>query len=140
MAITTIGRIVLDGVTFDTDPQTYEPLNWRKRQTVLRGISGSVTIQDFGTFKKDNTIRLVSGATGFLNQSTVATFHTKFRTKAATFTLTDWLDNEFSVFIMDFRPVATFIGLDDSDNLFTYSMDLQVLDIVKLFGAAFAGP
>jgi hypothetical protein len=140
MAITTIGKTILDGVTFDTDPQIYEPLNWPKRHSVHRGIGGVVTIQDFGTFKKDNTIRLVSGATGFMNQATVDSFHVKFRTKGATFTFTDWLDNEFAVFILRFRPVATFIGESDSDNLYTYEMDLHVLDIITLFGTTFVGP
>ena len=140
MAILTIGKVILGGLTLDTDPQIYEPLNWEKRHSVLPGIQGAVTIQDFGHFAKDNTLRLASGRTGYLNQSKVAAIHDAFRTKAATFTLTDWIGNEFTVFIREFRPVPTFIGIDDTDNLFTYTMELQVVVITKLFGAVFTGP
>lgn len=140
MAILTIGKVTLGGITFDTDPQVYEPLNWEKRHSVLPGLQGAVTIQDFGHFAKDNTITLASGRSGYLNQSKVEAIHTAFRTKAAVFTLTDWIGNEFTVFIREFRPVPTFIGIDNTDNLFTYTMLLQVTVITKLFGAVFTGP
>lgn len=140
MAITTFGKVFLDGLQFDTDPQIYEPTNWPKRHIIIPGIDGSVTIQDFGHFAKDNTVRLSSGPTGFLNQATVAALHVKFRTKAAVFSLTDWMGNEFTVFIVSFRPIATFIGLSDADNLFTYDMELRVVAIAKLFGTTFTGP
>lgn len=140
MTITTFGKVFLGGVQFDTDPQVYEPLNWPKRHSIFQGINGSVTIQDFGHFAKDNMLRLSSGSTGYLNQATVKALHDRFRTKASVFTLTDWMDNEFTVFFISFTPVATFIGLSDSDNLFTYEMVLRVTAITKLLGIPFTGP
>ena len=140
MTIATFGKVFLDGVQFDTDPQIYEPTNWAKRHSITPGIGGTVTIQDFGHFAKDNMVRLSSGPTGYLNQATVIALHARFRSKALVFSLTDWMDNEYTVFIVSFRPVATFIGESDSDNLFTYEMELRVTAITKLFGAIFTGP
>lgn len=135
MVVTAVGTVFLDGVQFTTDPQVYQPFNWEKRRSVHEGIGGAVTIQDFGIFAKDNTVRLASGAQGFMEQTVVETLHTKFRTKAAVFTLTDWVDNEFTVFIINFAPVPTFLG-----SLFVYQMELRVLGIAKLFGTVFVGP
>lgn len=134
MSLDAIGHVTLGGTTFSTDPQVYEPANWEKRASVSLGIGGSVTIQDFGTFQKDNTLRLASGAAGFLDLDTVKSLHTKYRTKGAAYALTDWLGNEFTVFILDFKPVPTFIG-----DLHTYEMSLQVTAISKLFGETYTG-
>lgn len=128
-----LGNVSLDGVTFSTDPETYEPLNWQKRANVRRGLAGAVTIQDYGTFAKDNTLRLESGDQ-YVDQEFVAIMHAKFRTRGATYTLLDWLGNEFVVFITEFVPVPTFIG-----DLWTYSMSLQVLDIPSLFSTNYTG-
>jgi hypothetical protein len=130
--LTAIGKITLGGVQLSTDPETYEPLLWEKRYSVQSGLNGALTIQDFGTFKKDNRIRLVSGASQFLDQATVAALHAKFRERGASFTLTDWIGNEFTVFIAAFRPVPTFL-----DDLWTYDLELVVINIVKLFGAVY---
>ena len=139
MAILTLGKVILGGLTLDTDPQVYEPLNWEKRHSILPGLQGAVTIQDFGHFAKDNMLRLASGRSGYLNQSKVEAIHIAFRTKGATFTLTDWIDNEFTVFITSFRPVPTFLGESLTDNLFTYTMELRVAGITKLLGTPFVG-
>ena len=130
----------MDGEQFTTDPQDYSPLNWTKRHSVLPGLQGSVTIQDFGTFKKDDVVRLRSGD-GFLTKAKVSTFHAKFRTKGATFSFTDWLGNAFTVFIRSFTPVPTFIpdDPDGSGTLYRYDMELQVVSISTLFGAAYTG-
>jgi hypothetical protein len=141
MTFAAIGQVFLDGVQFTTDPQDYDPVQWEKRHSVHKGLQGAVTVQDFGTFKKDNTVRLGSGASGFLSQSVVSSFHTKFRTKGATYSFTDWLGNSFTVFIKSFVPVPTFLP-DDPDGtgcLYTYSMELQVLNITDLFGVAYTG-
>lgn len=141
MSLSPIGHVFLDGVQFTTDPQDYSPLNWEKRHSVLPGLQGSVTIQDFGTFKKDDVVRLTSGASGFLTQSVVASFHGKFRTKGAVFSFTDWLGNSFTVFVKSFVPVPTFYpdDPDGSGTLYTYNLELQVVNISTLFGAAYTG-
>jgi len=134
MPLTARGTVYLGGTQFTTDPQTYEPLKWPKRATVHKGIQGAVTVQDFGTFAKDNMIHLGSGESGFLEQSVVEALHTKYRTKGATYTLTDWAGNSFTVFIMGFEAEPTFIG-----TLFKYTMTLQVLGITNLLGTAYTG-
>ncbi len=135
MTVPAIGTVFLGGIQFTTDPQIYNPLIWEKRHSVLQGIEGSVTIQDFGTFQKDDTLRLGSGSAGYLEESVVELLHGAFRTRGGSFTLIDWRDNEFTVFITSFEPVPTFLG-----SLYTYSMGLQVRTIVKLFGTVFTGP
>ena len=133
----TLGHVSLDGVTFSTDPRTYEPLNWKKRATVIRGIGGAVTIQDFGTFAKDNTLRLES-AGQYVDQAFVTAMHSRFRTRGATYTLLDWLNNEFVVFITEFVPKPTFIGAG-ADLLYEYSMTLQVVTMPALFSTTYTG-
>lgn len=131
-----IGQVSLEGVQFSTDPQIYEPLNWDKRHSVHPGISGSLTIQDFGMIQKDNTLRLASGTAGYLDHTTVKALHVLYRTKGVTHTLSDWIGNEFEVFILSFAPVPTFVGSGE-EVLYTYTMELHVLDITMLLGDAF---
>lgn len=134
MTVPAIGTVFLGGIQFTTDPQIYNPTVWPKRFRVHKGLEGSVTIQDFGTFQKDNTVRLGSGAAGYLEETVVELLHGAFRTRGGSFTLTDWRDNEFTVFITRFEPVPTFLA-----SLYTYDMELQVIAIAKLFGTVFTG-
>ncbi len=134
MTLAARGTVYLGGLRFTTDPQTYAPLTWRKRQSVHPGLDGAMTIQDFGVHAKDNTVRLASGSAGYLERSLVVSLHALYRTKGATYTLTDWAGNEFTVFIRDFQADPTFIG-----TLWTYTMELHVLAIAKLFGVTYSG-
>jgi hypothetical protein len=84
---------------------------------------------------KDDRVHLASGENGFLETATVKALHTRFRTKGATYTLTDWLGNEFTVFITKFVPEQRF-GLP---GLFLYDMELHVLNIAKLLGDTYTG-
>lgn len=134
MPVAPNGTVYLDSVQFTTDPQVYQPLQWKKRATVHKGIQGAVTVQDFGTFAKDNILYLASGPSGFMEKSVVATLHTKYRTKGATYSLTDWFGNSFTVFIEDFDPEPARMR-----TLFRYTMTLQVLGITTLLGTAYTG-
>jgi len=134
MPLTAIGTVYLGGTQVTTDPQVYQPLQWKKRATVHKGIQGAVTVQDFGTFAKDNMLHLGSGEAGFLEKSVVEALHTKYRTKGATYTLTDWAGNSFTVFIVEFESEPTFIG-----SLFKYSMTCVVLGITTLLGTTYTG-
>lgn len=137
------GGITLDGVQFNTDPATYEPLNWEKRFSVHQAIGGKVTIQDFGTFLKDDLLRLASGPNNPIDEPTMLALHSRFRTKGVTFTFTDWLANTFSVFIERFVAVPLKKGLNIRDggtiSLYTYEMQLHVLSITNFFGTPFTG-
>lgn len=131
--ITPRGRIILDGVTFTCDPETYESMNWDKRHSIHPTIGGGVTIQDFGVFAKDNTLRLASGR--YLLDTYVADqLHTRYRTVTATYTFSDWMNNQFLVFISRYRTWPNFVG-----PLWFYEMDLQVISITQLFGQAYSG-
>jgi len=134
MPLAANGTVYLGGTQFTTDPQVYQPLQWKKRATVHKGIQGAVTVQDFGTFAKDNRLTLASGPSGFLEKSVVEDLHAKYRTKGATYSLTDWFGNSFTVFIVDFDPEPA-----RARTLFRYTMTLQVLGITTLLGTAYTG-
>lgn len=128
------GSVYLDGIQFSTNPEMYDILNWRKRYTIFPAIGGKVIIQDFGTFMKDNTIKLASGNAQFLDQATFLAFHSRWRTRGATFSFSDWLNNAFTVFIKDFLPVVF------KTDLYRYTMELQVTQITMLWGVPYTGP
>jgi len=128
-----VGGIFLDSVRFTTDPETYEPLTWKKRFSIQEAIGGKVTIQDFGVFAKDNEVRIVSGNNQFMDQATVIAFHTKWRTRGATFLLQDWMSNIFTVFLMTFPPV------NFRPNFYRYAMDCKVVAITQLWGVEYTG-
>jgi hypothetical protein len=135
------GSVVLGGTQFSTDPSPYEPLNWAKRHSIQPVIGGGVVIQDFGTFMRDNTLKLGSGNERFMALDVVLALHTKFRAPGATYLFTDWLSNQFMVFIKAFVPVPFKMGGDGLGNtvsLFTYTMDLQVTTILKLLGTPYS--
>src|SRR3972149_3937496 len=129
------GTVFLDGVQFSTNPIPYEPMNWKKRYSILPAIGGKVTTQDLVTFQPDNTVRLESGPNQFLDKATEQALHTRFRTRGASYVLTDWLGNNFTVFIKSFVPVPFLSGADAAGvavELYTYRMELQVITIATL--------
>jgi len=132
-----LGGVYIDSsvneVRFSTDPATYETLNWQKRYSINMAIGGLVTIQDFGTFMKDNTLKLGSGAAQFLDEATVIALHTRFRTRGAVYNFRDYLNNQFVVFIKEFVPTIFKRGL------YHYTMELQVTSITQLWGVVFTG-
>ena len=149
-----LGGITLDGVRFSTDPATYEPWNWEKRRSVHPAIGGLRTIQDFGVYQSDLTVKLVSGPHNPLDLPTVIALHNRFRTRGTTYAFTDWLGNAFTVFIDAFVPVplkkgfalqvSSYTSSSRSDtssqiSLFTYSMELRVTAITTLLGVAYVG-
>lgn len=142
MAFPTIGGITIGGVQLSTDPATYEPVNWLKRQSVHMVVGGGTVIQDFGVVQKDNTLRLVSGRGQFIDEPTRAALFALYATKGATYTLTDWLGNVFTVFILDFISVPFLKGRDQSGtsiSLLTYTMSLRTTGITTLFGTPYTG-
>ncbi len=143
MPFIVVGGVFLDTVRFNTDPEPYEPLNWQKRRSKHPAIGLKLTIQDFGTTKKDNTLRLGSSANRFLEESVVAALHSRWRTRGVMYGFTDWLSNEFQVFFDSFLPVPVKKGRDASTgatvSLYSYTAELHVLNIVTLFGTPYTG-
>jgi hypothetical protein len=133
MPLTARGQIYLGGKRFTTDPATYER-QWPKRVSEHPGIGGSLTIQDFGRFAKDKLLTLQSGQGQYIEKTLVQDLDAMAGTKGATYTLTDWAGNQFTVFILAFDPQPTFLG-----TLFTYAMRLRVLAITSLWGQAYTG-
>lgn len=143
MAFMVIGGITIGGVQLNTDPETYEPVNWKKRQSAHMVVGGGVVIQDFGVVQKDNTLRLVSGRAQFIDEVKRAALFGLYSNRGATYTLTDWLSNSFTVFILDFVSMPFKKGQDLSGNtisLFTYAMTLRTTGITTLFGTSYTGP
>ncbi len=135
--------VFLDGVQFSTDPEPYEPLVWAKRHSEHMTIGGGLVIQDFGAFMKDNTVRLGSGQTRLISEDIMLLLYNKYLARGFTYTFTDWLGNDFQVFIKSFVPVPFKRGADKGGNsvlsLYTYTMELQVLQINKIAGATYTG-
>ncbi len=118
-----VGGVTLGGIKFNTDPIPYRPYQWKKRHSILPGLGGSVTIQDFGAFDGDTPLELGSGDSQFLSEDKVQALKTLFFTRGATPTLEDWLGNSFSVFFREFEaePVKKAGGTV----LYRYKMALQ---------------
>lgn len=132
------GRIALGPTgsqyVFTCDPEDYRPWQWKKRMTVIEGVGGSVTIQDFGIYAKDLEVEINGPQDQLMERSLVALIHALFRVKGAVYRLTDWLGNDFTVFMTDFTPVA-----DARLPGYSYTMKLHVLGIVSLFGQPYTG-
>ena len=129
------GRVILNGITFLTDPRNYKPMAWEKRYSVFKGIGGTVTIQDFGIYQKDDVIALGSGGDqGVLDGEAARQFHAMWRTKGVTYNFYDWLGNNFTVFMTKFQAWPLMIV---KDPFYEYEMELQVLQINTLFGYAY---
>ena len=134
MTLTARGQVSIGNVQLTTDPTPYETYEWPKRMSEHPGVGGSMTWQDFGVIAKDCVLTLGSGENQMLEKSVVVSLDTMYRTKGGTYTLTDWLGNEFTVLIRNFKPTPTFLG-----TLYTYTMTLRVTAITKLFGSTYQG-
>lgn len=130
--IAPIGSVVLGGIRFTSDPETYQPLTWPKRISSFKGI-GSVTHQDFGHTIKDLTLHLESGEKGRLDQATVAALLTKFTTRGVTWPYADSLGNSFDVLMLAFDPQL------EPGLLYAYTMTLAVLSATTILGAPYTG-
>lgn len=127
------GEVTLGDVRFRTDPREYTPLAWPRRYSVHPVIGGKSVIQDFGVNPKDAMLTLKSGQQCTLDNDTQAALHQMYLARGASYRLTDWLGNEFTVFMTRFHPRPS------QPEKFTYEMDLQVMDVVKLSGSPFEG-
>lgn len=143
MPIPTVGGVVLGGVTFNTDPEPYEHQNWKKRYSVFKTIGGGQVIQDFGLVQADLVVQLSSGQTQFIDEVTRAALNTMFATLGAVWTLTDYLGNQFTVFITEFMPTIFKMGGGANGvatQVYHYTMTLQVVSIQKLYNVVYTGP
>lgn len=133
------GRVTLGPtgaeVTFTTDPDPYEPYQWEKRMSAHKGIGGAVTIQDFGVFKKDLILNLRgSPTTSWMDNDLVKTVDGFYRVVKGLFHYTDWLGNDFTVFIESFT-----FSPHVQVNVSSYELRLHVLGITTLLGSAYTG-
>jgi hypothetical protein len=145
MSLPPTGSIFLDGVQFTFDPTTYRPLDWPKRFSVHPIISNPgdpvrTVIQEFGVTQGDLPLKLTGQNP--LSDDVVRAFLTRYRapTPNGGYVVTDWLDDQFNVFIERFFPVPLKTGRDAEGallTLYTYELDLRVLTITKLLGQAY---
>lgn len=138
------GTVYLDGLQFTTDPAIYETYQWDKRTSahpLILAAAGtpSVVVQDFGVRTSDLMLKLGSGP-NFIDHVLFDKLHERYRAVGATYSLTDWLDNHFTVFMERFHATAFKKGRmsnGDPVTLFTYELDLRVTAISLLRGQAY---
>jgi hypothetical protein len=127
-----IGSVFLDSVRFTTDPSVYEP-TWPKRHSIHAGLGGGVTIQDFGVTAKDQVLRLQSSGQ-YLDRATIDALDTRYRTRGAVYTFTDWVGTTATVFMTIFRVIPTRLP-----DLYEYELELRVVALSQLRGSAYGG-
>jgi hypothetical protein len=126
----------LNTVTFDVDPQPYNPFSVAIRGSSTKVLDGTVLHQFFGLQKADFTLQLQGYITEY---ATVQALWTKYIQGGGgqQFTLTDWYVNKFRV---TFAPgVDSFhpIPVPGACGAHTYTMSLVVLDVMEWFSGAY---
>jgi len=133
--IKTIGKVFLNGNQFTTDPQIER--NWPPRQSVLPGILGSVTVQDFNRFAQDMRLTLTSNG-NFMNQTLKAAIDVMMETRGAVFSYSDYTGIVGTVKILTWTPKATFIR-DGNFILYEYTLELKIMTLSELDGVTYGG-
>jgi len=133
--IKTIGRVFIGGKQFTTDPHIQR--SWPSRQTVLTGISGASTVQDFNRYAKDMRLALTSNGQ-FINQAFKAVLEGLCAVRGAVYVYVDYQGIEGTVKILSFDAQPTFIR-DGDGVLFEYQMELKIMTLTKLDFASYSG-
>jgi hypothetical protein len=135
LLIPSFGRIYLgpdgDEKQLTTDPEPYEPYKWAKRHSIHQILNGGTIIQDFGVWSGDRILTLKHES---LDNELVKAIDGYYRTRGQVFHLTDWLGNDFDVFIQDFSHVPD-LHLAKSQ----YQLEARVITINKAWGATYSG-
>lgn len=144
MPIPTVGGVVLDGITFNTDPNPYEHQNWEKRHSIFKTIGGGQVIQDFGMYQVDNTVQLSSGQGQYIDEVVRAALNTRFMVRGVSYAFSDYLGNQFTVFMTLFKPIIYRMGGGAPTTylptqIYHYQMNLQVISIQQLYGVVYTG-
>lgn len=113
---------------FTTDPKIDR--EWPPRLSVLKGIAGTVKIQDFDLWAADMVLTLTSDG-NYINQAFKAYVDGLRAVKNVLYDYKDYTGIEATVKILNFTPKPTFIR-DGSGVLFEYVMVLQVSTLSKM--------
>jgi hypothetical protein len=132
--ITALGGIVLAGLTLTTDPQKYKAPRMPGRGTVLPGIQGTVTIQDFPRVAKGSSFVLQGAGGQGLDQDTVNAIDALKDEAGAIWSYSDWLGNVATVWIEDFDP-----ELNAPWQLYDYTLTLRIVSLTLRRGVAYVG-
>lgn len=133
--IKTIGKVFINGGQFTTDPKIQR--NWPTRQSVLLGIGGTSTVQDFGRFAVDMRLTLTSQG-NYINQAFKAFLDGLSGTRGGVYTYTDYQGIEGTVKIISFDAQPTFIR-DGDGVLYEYTLELKIMTLTKMDFATYAG-
>src|SRR5258706_5587049 len=102
----TIGHVFLDGNQFTNDPHIAR--SWPSRQSVLQGISGASTVQDFDRWAKDLRLTLTSNG-NFMNASLKAIIDGLAGSRGSVYSYSDYQGIVATVKILSFEAQPTFI-------------------------------
>lgn len=132
-----IGSIHLEAITLTTDPQKYKAPRMPGRGSVIPGIQGTVTIQDFPRVAKGSTFVLQgSGGQGLAHDVVNAIDALKDET-GAVFAYSDWLGNVATVWIEDFDPELN--AGPNAWQLYDYTLTLRIVTLASRRGVAYTG-
>jgi hypothetical protein len=142
--IKTIGKVFLGtkyagefpaAARFTTDPHIKRA--WPSRQTVLSGLEGSSTVQDFDRWAKDKRLTLTSEG-NYINQAFKAYLDGLAGTRGAVYDYKDYQGIEATVKILSLDAQPTFIR-DGAGVLYEFSMELKVMTLAKMDFANYQG-
>lgn len=132
MSLPTIGKVFLNGLQFTTDPKIDR--DWPSRQSVLPGINGSVTVQDFDRYRKDMKLTLTSNG-NFMNASLKHNIDILVGQRGFAYSYSDYTGLIGTVKILNFKATPTFIR-DGLTVLYEYSLELKIMTLTQMDGVA----
>jgi hypothetical protein len=126
----------LNVVTFDIDPEAYDPFSIPLRGSSTKVLSGCVQHQLFGHNKRDFVITAQGQITEVV---TMTDLFTKYRQGggATEFEWQDWFPNRFRVIFTPGIEAFHAVPIRGSLTSFTYTISLSVIDILEWFGGSY---
>jgi len=125
---------------FTSDPKVERA--WPSRQSVLKGIGGTVTVQDFGRRAKDLQLTLSSAAPpgnqNWIDGTFKAYLDGLVAARGTVYDYKDYTGLEGVMKVINFTPSATFLRAGGS-RLWEYTLELIVVTLSKLDGAVYTG-
>lgn len=126
----------LSVVTFDVDPQSYDPFNAPVRGSTIPTLDGGAIHQVFGLQQKDFRIQVQGLLTAY---DTLTALWGLYRTSVGGTELEwrDWYPNRFRVIVVPGQDSFHPVPLTGACEVHNYTLSLTVLEILEWFNGAY---